>query len=66
LTNVATVARLTNMPPTSSRLDPHRRRRRLEVLAAVAQAKSRKAAQPTRSRGAHLRELIAMRRRLVN
>ncbi|NMO53811.1 hypothetical protein HH310_21835 [Actinoplanes sp. TBRC 11911] len=54
------------MPPTPPRLDPDRRRRRLEVLAAVAQAKSRRAAQPTRSHGARLRELIAMRRRLVN
>jgi hypothetical protein len=54
------------MSPSSPRLDPDRRRRRLLVLAAFAQAKSRTAAQPTRLSGARLRELIAMRRRLVN
>nr|WP_296073421.1 hypothetical protein [uncultured Actinoplanes sp.] len=54
------------MPPSPARLDPDRRRRRLEVLAALAQAKSREAAQSNRLHGARLRELIAMRRRLVN
>jgi hypothetical protein len=49
------------------RLDPDRRRRRLELLAALAQAKSaRETAQPLRLRGARIRELIATRRRLVN
>jgi hypothetical protein len=39
----------------------------LELLAALADAKSaREANQPRRLRGARLRELIAIRRRLVN
>ncbi|HET6480835.1 MAG TPA: hypothetical protein VFG35_12455 [Actinoplanes sp.] len=55
------------MPPASPRLDPDRRRRRLELLAALASAKSaRESTQPLRLRRARLRELIAMRRRLVN
>jgi hypothetical protein len=55
------------MPPTSPRLDPDRRRRRLELLAALASAKTaRETTQPQRLRRARLRELIAMRRRLVN
>jgi len=55
--------------PTSPRLDldPDRRRRRLELLAALASAKSaRESTQPQRLRRARLRELIALRRRLVN
>ncbi|WP_173745418.1 hypothetical protein [Actinoplanes sp. TFC3] len=49
------------------RLDPERRRRRLELLAALADAKAaRDLAQPHRLRGARLRELIANRRRLAN
>jgi hypothetical protein len=55
------------MPPSPNRLDPDRRRRRLELLAALASAKSaRENSQPQRLRRARLRELIAMRRRLVN
>ncbi|MCM4084906.1 MULTISPECIES: hypothetical protein [Paractinoplanes] len=55
------------MPPTSPRLDPDRRRRRLELLAALSSAKTaRETSQPQRLRRARLRELIAMRRRLVN
>jgi hypothetical protein len=49
------------------RLDPDRRRRRLQLLAALADAKTaRERAQPARLRGARLRELIASRRRLAS
>ncbi|GAA2693727.1 hypothetical protein [Actinoplanes palleronii] len=49
------------------RLDVDRCRRRLEILAAVARAKSvRVSAPPQRVRGMRLRELIATRRRTVN
>jgi hypothetical protein len=57
------------MPPSPQRLDPDpdRRRRRLALLAALADAKAaRESSQPRRLRGARLRELIAVRRRLVN
>jgi hypothetical protein len=55
------------MSQTPQRLDPERRRRRLELLAALADAKSaRESSQPVRLRGARIRELIANRRRLVN
>jgi hypothetical protein len=57
------------MPPAPKGLDPDpdRRRRRLELLAALADAKAARASnQPRRLRGARLRELIAIRRRLVN
>ncbi|WP_189081252.1 hypothetical protein [Mangrovihabitans endophyticus] len=54
------------MPPTPPRLDPDRRRRRLELLAALADAKAaREHRHPQRLHGARLRELIAARRRLV-
>jgi len=67
LTNVDTVGNLDFMSHTPQRLDPDRRRRRLELLAALADAKSaRESSQPQRLRGARLRELIANRRRLVN
>ena len=67
LTNIAAVGNLGTMAPSSPRLDPDRRRRRLELLAALAEAKSaRRSAQPARLRGARLRELIATRRRLAN
>jgi hypothetical protein len=55
------------MAPYPQRLDPDRRRRRLELLAALADAKSaRERIQPQRLRGARIRELIATRRRLVS
>jgi hypothetical protein len=67
LTNVNTIGNLGFMSHTPQRLDPDRRRRRLELLAALADAKSaRESSQPQRLRGARLRELIANRRRLVN
>jgi hypothetical protein len=53
------------MVSSPQRLDPDRRRRRLELLAALADAKSaRERSQPQRLRGARLRELIAVRRRV--
>ncbi|MEV4704619.1 hypothetical protein [Actinoplanes sp. NPDC049316] len=55
------------MAHVPQRLDPDRRRRRLELLAALADAKSaRELSQPQRLRGARIRELIANRRRLAN
>jgi hypothetical protein len=67
LTNAALLGNLGSMAPSPQRLDPDRRRRRLELLAALADAKSaREPAQPRRLRGARLREIIATRRRLVN
>jgi hypothetical protein len=51
---------------TLQRMDPDRCRRRLRLLAELADAKSvRKRVQPRRTRADRLRELIAMRRRLV-
>ncbi|MFF5082188.1 hypothetical protein ACFY36_34500 [Actinoplanes sp. NPDC000266] len=67
MTNGLWSANLGFMAPSPPRLDPDRRRRRLELLAALASAKSaRESTQPQRLRRARLRELIAMRRRLVN
>jgi hypothetical protein len=60
------VGNLGTMASSTPRLDPDRRRRRLELLAALADAKARESAQPQRLRGARLRELIAVRRRLAN
>jgi hypothetical protein len=66
LTNRVTIGNLGCMAPSPQRLDPDRRRRRLELLAALADAKSaRELTQPQRLRGARLRELIANRRRHV-
>jgi hypothetical protein len=66
LTNLATLGNLGCMAPSPQRLDPDRRRRRLELLAALADAKSaRERTQPERLRGARIRELIANRRRHV-
>jgi hypothetical protein len=66
LTKLATLGNLGSMAPSPQRLDPDRRRRRLELLAALADAKSaREHAQPGRLRGARIRELIANRRRHV-
>jgi hypothetical protein len=54
------------MPPSPQRLDPDRRRRRLELLAARADAKSvRERSQPVRLRGARIREIIEVRRRFA-
>jgi hypothetical protein len=54
------------MAITPQRLDPERRRRRLELLAALADAKAaRQQTQPRRLRGARIRELIANRRRFA-
>jgi hypothetical protein len=53
------------MASSPQRLDPERRRRRLELLAALSDAKSaRERSQPKRLRGARIRELIAVRRRI--
>jgi hypothetical protein len=66
LTNSAVLGNLGTMAPSPQRLDPDRRRRRLELLAALADAKSaRERTQPERLRGARIRELIANRRRHV-
>jgi hypothetical protein len=51
---------------TLQRLDPDRRRRRLQLLAELADAKSvRDRVRPRRPSGDRLRELIATRRRLA-
>jgi hypothetical protein len=64
LTKVAVLGNLGFMAWSLQRLDPDRRRRRLELLAALADAKlARERTQPERLRGARLRELIAHRRR---
>jgi len=66
LTNVVVLGNLGSMASSPQRLDPERRRRRLELLAALADAKSaRELSQPERLRGARIRELIANRRRRV-
>jgi hypothetical protein len=55
------------MAPSPPRLDPDRSRRRLQLLAALAQAKSTRESMPSpRLRGLRIRELIAIRRRPVN
>ncbi len=66
LTNGAVLGSLGTMAPSPQRLDPDRRRRRLELLAALADAKSaRERIETGRLRGARIRELIANRRRHV-
>jgi len=66
LTNVVALGNLGCMAPSPQRLDPDRRRRRLELLAALADAKfARDHAQPEHLRDARIRELIANRRRRV-
>jgi hypothetical protein len=66
LTFAAALGNLCLMASSAQRLDPDRRRRRLELLAALADAKAARAhTQPERLRGARLRELIANRRRRV-
>ena len=58
--------RLGRMALTLQRLDPDRRRRRLRLLAELADAKAvRDPVQPRRLRSDRLRALIARRRRLV-
>ncbi|HEX9998848.1 MAG TPA: hypothetical protein VGB74_00205 [Actinoplanes sp.] len=67
MTNAESIGNLGFMAPSPRRLDPDRRRRRAELLAALAEAKSvREHAQPQRLRVSRIREIIAMRRRLVN
>jgi hypothetical protein len=66
LTNVVRLGNLGSMASSAQRLDPDRRRRRLELLAALADAKStREPSRPERLRGARIRELIASRRRFA-
>ncbi|GIF07701.1 hypothetical protein [Actinoplanes siamensis] len=67
MTNASPLGTLGTMAPTSQRLDADRCRRRLELLAALAHAKSvRESAPPQRARDLRLRELIATRRRTTN
>jgi hypothetical protein len=65
LTNVVQLGTLGTMAPSPEvRLDAERCRRRLELLAALAHAKSSRESVPSlRLRGLRLRELIATRRR---
>jgi hypothetical protein len=66
LTNVDRLGNLASMASSPQRLDTERRRRRLELLAALADAKSaRQLSHPQRLRGARIRELIATRRRFA-
>ncbi|BBH65185.1 hypothetical protein ACTI_18700 [Actinoplanes sp. OR16] len=67
MTNVGTAVTLGFMAPSPERLDPERCRRRQELLAALAQAKTVRESDPSqRMRGVRLRELIATRRRPAN
>ncbi|WP_221330612.1 hypothetical protein [Actinoplanes sp. L3-i22] len=67
MTNAGRLGTLGSMSPSPQRLDAERCRRRLELLAALAQAKSARAsAPPLRARDMRLRELIATRRRTTN
>jgi hypothetical protein len=66
LTNLVRIGIVGLMAWSLQRLDPDRRRRRLQLLAALADAKTaRERPQPERLRGARLRELIDHRRRLA-
>jgi hypothetical protein len=66
LTNGLSRGQIRTMTPSPQRLDPDRRRRRLELLAALADLKSaRENNVPLRSRDARLRGLIAKRRRFA-
>jgi hypothetical protein len=61
------VGTLGDMAWTLERLDPERRRRRLQLLAELADAKSlRDRMLPRRLQGDRLRELIVTRRRLAS
>jgi hypothetical protein len=65
LTNEPSIGTLGHMARIQ-RLDPDRRRRRLRLLAQLADAKAgRRRAQPGRERTDRLRDLIAVRRRLA-
>lgn len=67
LTNVRWMCTLCGMALTLQRLDPERHRRRLQLLAELADAKSaRDRVRPRRVRSDRLRELIATRRRLAS
>ncbi len=67
LTNCRTLGTLGVMAWTEQRLDPDRNRRRLQLLAELAGAKSvRKREHPRRAQVNRLRELIATRRRLAS
>lgn len=67
MTNVRPTITLSNMALKLQRLDPDRRRRRLTLLAELADAKSlRDRLHPRRLRADRLRELIANRRRLAD
>ena len=67
LTYNLTAITLGNMALKLQRLDPDRRRRRLALLAELADAKAlRDRLHPRRLRADRLRELIATRRRLAD
>jgi len=54
------------MPVKLQRLDPDRRRRRLQLIAELSGAKAvRERSEPRRLRADRLRELIAVRRRIA-
>jgi hypothetical protein len=66
LTDAAAPSTLGDMVLKLQRLDPDRRRRRLQLLAELADAKAlRDRVQPRRLLTDQLRELIASRRRVV-
>lgn len=65
MTCAVTLGTLSNVW-TLQRLDPERRRRRIQLLTELADAKSvRVRLAPRRARGDQLRDLIALRRRLA-
>jgi hypothetical protein len=66
LTDASAALTLGGMALNLQRLDPDRRRRRLQLLAELADAKAvRDRVQPRRMRADRLRELIASRRRVT-
>jgi hypothetical protein len=67
LTIAGPAGHIRDMPPTKlQRLDPERRRRRLQLLAELSDAKAlRDRVQPRRAQVDRLRDLIATRRRLL-
>ena len=66
MTDASAALTLGGMALNLQRLDPDRRRRRLQLLAELADAKSvRDRVQPRRMRADRLRELIASRRRVT-